>query len=151
MVSELRQPAEKDGVADRVHILDPVPPDEVVEFNSTADVGVHPLLAGIPNHEMALPNKIFEYMHAGLPIVVTDLRELGSFVRKHGLGEGFRSGDPADMAARVEKVLANPEPYRRAALDPALRTEYSWERQAEVLIAMYNDLLGTQGASDPTT
>jgi glycosyltransferase involved in cell wall biosynthesis len=69
-----------------------VPPDEVVEFNSTADVGVHPLLAGVPNHEMALPNKIFDYMHAGLPIVVTDLRELGSFVRKHRAGRGFQVG-----------------------------------------------------------
>jgi hypothetical protein len=55
------------------------------------------------------------------------------------------------MAAGVEKVLANPEPYRRAASDPALRTEYSWERQAEVLIAMYDDLLGTPGASGSTT
>jgi glycosyltransferase involved in cell wall biosynthesis len=151
MVSELWQLAEKDGVADRVHFLDPVPPDEVVEFLATADVGVHPLLAGIPNHEMALPNKLFEYVHAGLPIVVTDLKELGRFVRRHGLGETFRSGDPADMAAGVEKVLANPELYRRAALDPALRTEYSWERQAEVLIAMYDDLLRTQGGSGPKT
>lgn len=85
-----------------------MPPDEVVEFLATADVGVHPLLAGIPNHEMALPNKLFEYVHAGLPIVVTDLRELGSFVRKHGLGEAFRSGDPADMAAGVEKGARQP-------------------------------------------
>ena len=108
-------------MADRVHFLDPVSADEVVAFLASADVGVHPLLGGFPNHEMALPNKLFEYLHAGLAIVVTDLKELGRFVRRHELGETFRSGDPADLAANVEKVLANPQPYRRAASDPELR------------------------------
>lgn len=140
LVVELRLLAEQHGVAGRVHFVDPVPSDEVVCFLATADVGVHPLLAGIPNHEMALPNKLFEYVHAGLPVVVTDLQELGSFVREHGLGEAFRSRDPVDLAASVEKVLANPEPYRRATANPVLRSEYSWERQAEALIAMYDDL-----------
>jgi glycosyltransferase involved in cell wall biosynthesis len=134
-------------VADRVHFLDPVPADEVVAFLASADVGVHPLLGVFPNHEMALPNKLFEYLHAGLAIVVTDLKELGRFVRLHGLGETFRSGDPADLAANVEKVLANPQPYRRAASDPELRAEYSWEHQAEELVAVYDDLLATYGAA----
>jgi glycosyltransferase involved in cell wall biosynthesis len=120
-----------------------VPSDDVVSFLESADVGIQPMLGGIVNHELALPNKLFEYLHAGLPTVVTDLRELGRFVREHGLGETFRSGDPADLAASVEKVLANPEPYRRAAAEPALRAQYSWERQAEALVTAYEELLGT--------
>jgi glycosyltransferase involved in cell wall biosynthesis len=147
LAGELRAEAERRGVADRVHFLDPVPADEVVAFLASADVGVHPLLGVFPNHEMALPNKLFEYLHAGLAIVVTDLKELGRFVRRHGLGETFRSGDPADLAANVEKVLANPQPYRRAASDPELRAEYSWEHQAEELVAVYDDLLATYGAA----
>jgi glycosyltransferase involved in cell wall biosynthesis len=150
LASELRAEAERRGVADRVHFLDPVPADEVVAFLASADVGVHPLLGGFPNHEMALPNKLFEYLHAGLAIVVTDLKELGRFVRGHGLGETFRSGDPADLAANVEKVLANLQHYRRAASDPELRTEYSWEHQAEELVAVYDDLLSTYGAARAT-
>jgi glycosyltransferase involved in cell wall biosynthesis len=143
LVGELRTLAAGEGVAGRVHFVDPVPSDDVVSFLESADVGIQPMLGGIVNHELALPNKLFEYLHAGLPTVVTDLRELGRFVREHGLGETFRSGDPADLAASVEKVLANPEPYRRAAAEPALRAEYSWERQAEALVTAYEELLGT--------
>jgi glycosyltransferase involved in cell wall biosynthesis len=151
MVGELRLEAEQHGVADRVHFVDPVPWDEVVGFLATADIGVHPLLAGIPNHEMALPNKLFEYLHAGLPMVVTDLHELGRFVREHGLGETFTSGNAMDLAASVQKVLASPHPYRRAASEPLLLAEHSWERQAETLVAAYDDLLGIHGTRSPTS
>jgi glycosyltransferase involved in cell wall biosynthesis len=141
LADELRQLADRLGVFDRVHFVDPVPPDQVAGFLSTADVGVHPLLGDIPNHEMALPNKLFEYLHAGLPVVVSDLREMGAFVRSHNVGETCRSGDPADLAESVSKVAANLQSYRRAAADEALRAEYSWQRQAEILRATYDGLL----------
>jgi glycosyltransferase involved in cell wall biosynthesis len=141
LVGEMKIHAEERGVADRVHFVDPVPSDRVVGFLASADVGVHPMLGGIANHEMALPNKLFEYLHAGLPMVVTDLRVLGAFVRQHGLGETFPSGDPVGLAAGIEKVLADPKPYRKAARDPALLAEYRWERQAEALVGVYAELL----------
>jgi glycosyltransferase involved in cell wall biosynthesis len=97
---------------------------------------------------MALPNKLFEYLHAGLPLVVTDLRELGRFVCEHGLGETFRSGNPAELAASAEKAFANPQPYRRAAADPALRAEHSWEHQERVLVAVYGELVGAPPGRD---
>jgi glycosyltransferase involved in cell wall biosynthesis len=143
LAGELRALATDQGVAGRVHFVDPVPSDDVVSFLESADVGIQPMLGGIVNHELALPNKLFEYLHAGLPMVVTDLQELGRFVRDHRLGETFRSGDPADLAASVEKVLVNPQPYRRAAAEPGLRAEYSWERQAEALVTAYDELLGS--------
>jgi glycosyltransferase involved in cell wall biosynthesis len=140
LVGELREQADEQGVADRVHFVDPVPSDDVVSFLRSADVGVQPMLGGVVNHELALPNKLFEYLHAGLPMVVTDLQELGKFVREHGLGETFSSGNPVDLAASAQKVLANPHPYRRAASDSALLAEYSWDHQAQALIAAYDTL-----------
>jgi glycosyltransferase involved in cell wall biosynthesis len=141
LVAELRALAEEQDVADRVHFVDPVPSDDVVSFLRSADVGLQPMLGGIVNHELALPNKLFEYLHAGLPTVVTDLQELGRFVREHGLGETFSSGNPVDLAASAQKVLANPDPYRRASSDPVLRAEYSWDHQAQALTAAYDALL----------
>jgi glycosyltransferase involved in cell wall biosynthesis len=138
---ELRQLADRLGLSDRVHLVDPVPSDEVVGYLAAADIGLHPLIGGIANHEMALPNKLFEYLHAGLPMVVTDLHEMGAFVREHGLGQTFRSEDPVDLAESVAKVAADLHSYRQAAADPALRAEYSWQRQAEVLRTTYDRLL----------
>ena len=140
LVAELRAQAEEQDVAYRVHFVDPVPSDDVVSFLRSADVGVQPMLGGIVNHELALPNKLFEYLHAGLPMVVADPQELGRFVLEHGLGETFSSGNPVDLAASAQKVLANPLPYRRAASDPALLAEHSWDHQAQVLFAAYDTI-----------
>ena len=145
---QLRSRAVELEVSGRVHFVDPVGPDRVVAFLRSADVGVHPMVGGFANHEMALPNKLFEYIHAGLPLVVTNLRQLGSFVREHGIGESFTSGDASDLAATLRRVLADPKPYRDAVADPQLRAQFSWERQAVTLRQVYTEL-GFPGAESP--
>jgi glycosyltransferase involved in cell wall biosynthesis len=85
------------------------------------------MLGGIPNHEMALPNKLFEIMHAGLPMAASNVRTMAAFVREHRLGEVFDAGDPVDLARAVRTLLA--EAASRPARDDALLTQYSWQGQ----------------------
>jgi glycosyltransferase involved in cell wall biosynthesis len=141
-VEILREKAARSGVAQRVHFLNPVRPTEVVEFLRSADVGVHPLVAGVANHDIALPNKLFEYIHAGIPTVVSDLPSLGTFVRTWAVGKAFRPGDPKDLARQVEAILADRERFRVATRSPELLEEISWSRQVGVLRGVYEELLG---------
>jgi len=139
-VHQLRAESARLGLTERVHFVDPVPSDQVAPFLSSADVGIHPMVGGFANHEMALPNKLFEYIHAGLPLVVTDLEQMGAFVRSRGIGEAFRSDDTLDLASKIRAVIANPRPYRAAVRAPSLRADFSWERQKEVLYGVYGEL-----------
>ncbi|SEE22400.1 glycosyltransferase family 4 protein [Jiangella alba] len=145
-VHQLRALAGRLGVADRVHFLDPVRPHEVVAFLSSADVGLIPILR-YPSHEMALPNKVFEYAFAGLPVVTSDMPSLTEFMRQSGIGEVYRVGDAADLAAKVRAVLADPAPYRARLERPEFRREVSWEGQAQHLRELYAGLLGTAAAT----
>jgi glycosyltransferase involved in cell wall biosynthesis len=135
------------GVADRLHLLEPVRPGQVVEFLRGADIGVIPILP-FPSHEMALPNKVFEYLHAGLPVVVTELTTLGPFVREHGIGEAFPAGDAAGLARAVSAVRADRDRYTRNARDPELLERYSWGRQEHALAELYAELLGIPDLAD---
>ncbi len=128
--------AQRLGVADRLHLLAPVPPDRVVEFLRSADVGLIPL-RHFGSHEMALANKLFEYLHAGVPMVVSNCRAQAQFVREHGVGEVHRAGDGADLAAAVLRVLERGRP----PVDPALLARYTWHAQARVLQQVYRELL----------
>ena len=132
--------AEELGCADRLHVVGYVEPHEVTSFLRTADAAVHPLLPS-GNADRALPNKLFEYLHACVPLVVSDLPEMGSFVRRTGIGQTFPPGDEAALAARLEEVLCDPEPYRERMADAGLRAEFGWEREAERLIELYDELL----------
>ncbi|HEU4676528.1 MAG TPA: glycosyltransferase, partial [Motilibacteraceae bacterium] len=137
------------GVADRVHALPPVPPAEVATFLRTADVGLIPLLH-FGSHEVALPNKLFEYLHAGLPLVVSDCRAQAAFVRDLGVGEVHRAEDAADLARAVRAVLADPDRYLAPLrADEHLLDPWSWEHQEERLWAFYRQVLGPRALTEP--
>lgn len=127
------------GVLDRIKVLPYVPFDEVVPFLSSADVGVIPINHW-PNHEIQLITKYFEYAHARLPMVVSDVRVMAETARDLGHGEVFTAGDSESFAAAVREVLADPERYRKAYTDDQLR-EWTWESQAEVLDGVYTKVM----------
>ncbi|WP_436970489.1 glycosyltransferase family 4 protein [Micromonospora tulbaghiae] len=133
--------AARHGVGDRVHVLPYVPHRQLVAFLATADIGLIPLHHW-PNHEIALITKFFEYAHARLPIVVSDVRTMAETVRATGQGEVFRARDAADLARAVRAVLADPTRYRAAyeGEDSPL-PGWTWEAQAEHLDALYRRLL----------
>lgn len=136
MEPELRGLAQTHGVSDRLHIVPPVPSHEVPAYLSGADIGIHPMLGDIPNHEMALPNKLFEFIHAGLTVVCSSVEAMSTFVRTHDLGEVFTYGDPVACADAVRRALASPS----RADTTALREEFSWQTQERVLVDVYRSL-----------
>ncbi|WP_435055163.1 glycosyltransferase family 4 protein [Micromonospora aurantiaca (nom. illeg.)] len=133
--------ATRHGVGDRVHVLPYVPHRQLVAFLAAADIGLIPLHHW-PNHEIALITKFFEYAHARLPIVVSDVRTMAETVRATGQGEVFRARDTADLARAVRAVLADPARYRAAYEGPdSPLPGWTWEAQAERLDALYRCLL----------
>ena len=128
------------GVVDRVHVLPYVPHDQVVAYLAGADAAVSPLLH-LPNHEIALSNKFFEYAHARLPLVTSDVRTMADMVRANRMGEVYRAGDRADYVRAVRSVLAAPEEFRAAYDRPGLLDDWNWDRQAAVLDKVYTQLV----------
>ncbi len=90
------------------------------------------------SHRLALPNKLFHAVHAGVPVVATDVPELASVVRRYGLGELYRPGDAVDLAAAARRAVASYASLVTAVAmaAPAL----SWPADAERLLAVYRSL-----------
>jgi glycogen(starch) synthase len=137
------------GIEDRLHFRGYVDYADLPRFLSTATMGIHPMQTGPINHEIALPNKFFEYSHAHLPLVVSDVKTLSAEVRRLGNGEVFTSGDVGSLVAAIEKVIADPESYRAVYRDPAVLAEYTWERQVHQYTALYEELTGAVPAKEP--
>lgn len=135
------------GVDDRLHRVDYVPQDLVVPHLASADIGLIPIHHAV-NHEISLITKYREYMHARLPIVVSDVRTMADFTRAHHVGEVFVAGDSADLARAVRTVLADPASYRAAFTDEML-VENSWETQAARLVDVYASLAGRPPGPEP--
>jgi glycosyltransferase involved in cell wall biosynthesis len=134
------------GVRDRIHPMPYVPYWHVPAFVSAADVGVI-AMDHRQNHELALPNKFFEYAHGRLPVVVSDVATLARTVREIGQGEVFAVGDVDGFVTAARKVLADPGRYRAAYDVSGLLDQWTWETQAEVLERIYDRLLAGPAAA----
>jgi glycogen synthase len=141
-IPALRRRAEDRKVADRVHVRPYVPVDQITAYIASATIGLIPIVHR-PNHELSLITKYFEYLHARLPIVTSDVREMAAETKRLGVGEVFTAEDPASLAQAVRKVLADLARYRAvydAPDDP--RTSSSWAAQAAKLSDLYQRLIG---------
>lgn len=125
------------GVGDRVSLLPSVPLAELLSWTAEADVGVTLLQDSCENHRLALPNKLFEYIAAGVPVVAGELPEIGKLVRGYGVGWCVAPDDPAAVADGLTAALR----HRR---DPQLQerlaraaSELSWSREQVRLIELY--------------
>jgi glycosyltransferase involved in cell wall biosynthesis len=136
-VERLEAAARAAGVADRVHVTARVPVGDVLGAAAQADVGVSLLEDTCENHRLALPNKVFDYLAAGLPVVVSDLPELGGLVRARGVGAVARPGDEADIARALAEVIgeANRDGLRERVA--AASAELRWSRERERLQGLY--------------
>ena len=135
VVLDLLEKAEALGVRDRVRVTRYVAQEFVVDFVRDADIGITPNRHN-PNTENSLPTKTREYLLAGVPQVVSDVRALSAFIRDHGLGEVFIADDARSFAEAVRTVLQDPQRYR-AAITDELREAHSWQTQAAVLLEVY--------------
>ncbi len=140
-VAGLVEAAGRAGTAERLHFVPYVATSQLVAFLSAATVGVHGLSQGPVNHELALPNKFFDYLHAGLPVVTSGVATMARLTRELGVGEVWTAGDAQSLAAALNRVLADPQRYRDAAMDPGVRERFSWQRQEKVLLGVYARLL----------
>ncbi|MFV0462256.1 MAG: glycosyltransferase [Nostocoides sp.] len=96
-----------------------------------------------PNHRLALPNKLFHAISCGVPVVATDVGELGALVRATSVGTLYRPGDSRDAARAIEDVRSNYTSFRQAV--ETARPQLSWGRDEERLLAVYERVLDRSG------
>jgi glycosyltransferase involved in cell wall biosynthesis len=126
---------------DEVQFLGYVPNEEALEIVARSDIGL------IPHHaneswNTTIPNKLFDYMAAGLGVVTSDAEPCARVVRDSGAGAVFRSGDARDLARCVAELL---DPKKREEKGQAGRRavleRYHWERDVAVLVGALQEVV----------
>ncbi len=131
-LDSLKARARERGVGDRVVFAPAVGPDHLIERAAEADLGVL-LLPGITRHyEFALPNKLFEYLMAGLPVLASPRREIRTLLDEIGAGL-FAEPDPGSVAAALNALTEDALiGMRRAAL--AAARALNWDAEKRLLV-----------------
>ncbi|MEM9999140.1 MAG: glycosyltransferase family 4 protein [Bacteroidota bacterium] len=126
-----------DGGA-RVRFVPFTPPDVLPSYTASADVGLVLIESRTESLRLSLPNKLFEYLAAGLPVVASALPKLGRVVDEYGVG---LTVDVNDRTALVDALqhIAHDATLRRKALAaiPRVFDEFDWEREKAAFVDVY--------------
>ncbi|MGD9615077.1 MAG: glycosyltransferase [Alphaproteobacteria bacterium] len=122
-----------------IYFPDAVGEEELVAAAAEADIGVIPYKPAILNDRLSCPNKLSQYLHAGLVVLANDLPYVRSVLREAQAGAFYRSAEPHTLAEAVRLLIDNPERLaegRRNAMRFA-RERFNWQVQSETLLTLY--------------
>jgi len=141
---KLERLAVEEGVGERIKIIPPVPYAELLEWTASADIGLIIYEPGSSlNVQMCLPNKFFEYLMAGLPVLSSQLPAVAEIINTYGVGNVVSSLVPADIGAEINGMLGDDTTLadmRNNALN-ATQQILCWEQEAKQLLHAYLNML----------
>lgn len=112
--------------------------DEVNELLMQVGIGLVTMTDRYVNHRVALPNKLFQSIAAGIPVVATDVPQTAEVVREFDVGELYKPGDAEAMDRAVRRVVGR---YGELLANVAdARSEFDWSVDADRLVTLYRDL-----------
>ena len=127
--------------ATRVHLLDAVPHEELLGWTASADAGVIPYQAKDLNKKLVSPNKLYEFIQAGLPMLSNDLPMLRRMIGEQELGLLWSFSDASSYARGIDAFFADEErvrAYRHHVL--FARQTINWRNEGKKLLALYEQL-----------
>ncbi len=120
-----------------------VPGENLLSYTKCADAGLAPIGFIKNNHLFSSPNKVFEYIAAGIPFVCSDLPEMRKIVKDTEAGFIVPPNNPKELLKGVERIFYNKNDQKmRAAARKAFKEKYSWEIEQNKLIEVYRNILG---------
>jgi glycosyltransferase involved in cell wall biosynthesis len=124
---------------DAIYYHAAVPFKDLLRYTASADYGLSLIENSCLNYYYCLPNKLFEYAMADIPVLVSPLYEMKKAVEENGIGIVLADHSAAAIVDAVANALERPQGHYSARLK-SFRERYNWEAQEKTLIAGYESL-----------
>ncbi|MFK5996558.1 MAG: glycosyltransferase family 4 protein [Rhodobacterales bacterium] len=135
--------AEKD-LGERVHFLPARAQSDFITLLSTADLGLLMLDPDIDNMRLSLPNRFFDFLKAGLPIISTEVEDVARYIKAHEIGFVAKSNDPKELARLVDQALKKHVAQRLKRNVLAAQYNFIWAREVLVLDEIVGAMEGSR-------
>jgi len=145
VISALRDLVQTRHLEDKVKFIPRLPFAELAQYTRLADLGLTLDKDTNINYRYSLPNKLFDYLHAGIPVLASDLVEVRKIVEEYRIGRIVFSHDPVVLAEAMRSCLQDEHQMElwKENTKLAIRT-LCWEEEEKLLRAVYTGLLQQQ-------
>lgn len=139
---DLQGLVERLDLGDRVFLFPAVPIEELPGYTASATVGLIAYSTESLNFRYALPNKFFEYLMAGVPVVTSNIPEVAALVEEYGVGRVVEPCDPHTLAKSLNDIVADPAEWKTLGENCRLAVrDLQWAREEEKLLRLYERAL----------
>lgn len=137
MKGELSDMVQDLGLQNRVTLHGHISIENLPSYTQKAALGLSLEEAYSKSYQLATPNKLFDYMQSGIPVLVSSLPEMKRIVTDNGVGEVLaeEEREPEEVAKRIRAIVEDAvqwQAYRQKCLEAA--AELCWEKESELLL-----------------
>lgn len=138
VVNQLKERVKELQLESKVRFYGRRPYLEMMQFTFHADIGLTLDKDTNPNYKFSLPNKVFDYMHAGTPVVATNIIEVARVIREHDIGVVLETFTPDNLAITLNEIINDPKRLDAMKYNCAKAAAIeNWENETAVLAEIY--------------
>ena len=144
VIQQLKNKVKSKGIEGKVFFIPKQPFNELIRFTHMADFGLTLDKSSNPNYKYSLPNKLFDYIQACLPVLATDLHEVKNIIEKYDVGLITSSCDPQILAGKMIDMMSDTARFARWKKNLKLAAaELCWEKEQQKFLALFSDVRKT--------
>lgn len=138
VIDDLKKLANELNLNEKVRFIKRLAYDELMHYTSNADLGLTLDKDTNMNYRFSLPNKLFDYISAGIPVLASDLIEVKRIITHYNVGEILYSHQPEIMARTIERMLNNQVKLKEYKENTKIAApDLCWENEEKELIKVY--------------
>jgi glycosyltransferase involved in cell wall biosynthesis len=111
------------------------------QFTRKANLGISIDKPSVPNHKYSLPNKFFEYLHAGVPVLSSRLFEQERLINQYDVGGFIEDHQPENIARKIMEIFADPDQLSRWRQNTCkAKKELNWEIESKIVLEIFKQV-----------
>lgn len=136
ILNKLKQMVADLKLESKVIFVDALPYEQMMEYTKQSFLGLIFEKIDVSNeHRFSLPNKFFDYLHAGIPVLSSKAPEIKKIIEKYDVGDFICSFDPKEIAEKIISILKEEKTYQRWKMNTVKASaELNWENEEKILI-----------------
>lgn len=140
LTSEVFLEAQRFGIEQRVHHIPAVPSIDVLPWTASADIGLCIIENYGESYYNSLPNKLFEYIVAGVPVIGSAFPEIASVITGYGVGLTVNPESEHELVAAIRSMLNEESRAKHRHRCIEVRTNFLWEREREKFLHLIHSI-----------